>query len=422
MNQRIVFHVPSLRGGGAERVFVLMASELAGRGQDVTLLTWNAEGPNAALVSSKVCVVDLKLAQNGGRFGKIGTLRGLVRSTMVIRRLKPDAVYSGPEFANLIMTLVLLLSASVARFFPTVHAASAMGQNGLGARLAIMLSRLVAWRATKVVGVSDGVGRDLVARGFPADKVITINNPFLQAEGTHPQSQRWRVDLSTMGDGPVIGSAGSLIAVKDQLTLLRAFAVLRTKRPARLVIFGEGPLRDELVAFAATLGISDRVLLPGYVDNLASCYEALDLFVLTSITEGFGNVLVEAMAVGIPVVSTDAPYGPREILRDGVFGPLVPVGDHEALADAMERVLERPTDAVLLKQRAADFSVETIGDRYLALLNVRTGATRVQDPHEPAISNAIPSLPKRSELEAQVVENFERAAAGTPRRHQAAPE
>ncbi len=370
MSQHVVFHTPTLRGGGAERVFVLMANEFALRGRNVTLFTWHADGPNAALVSDKVRVIDLGLPQSDGRFGKLGTLRGLVRSIPIVRQLRPDAIYSGPEFANLIVMLVLLVLHNKAMFFPTVHAASAMRTTGLGSRLALIFSRLIAWRATKVIGVSHGVGRDLVARGMSATKVITINNPFLPVKGAPATSRAWYAELEAMGDGPVIGTAGRLIDVKDHFALLRAFASLSRKRPARLVIFGDGPLREKLVSYAESLGVAGRVLFPGYVEDLAACYEALDLFVLSSTTEGFGNVLVEAMASGVPVVSTDAPHGPREIMRDGALGPLVPVGDHEALAEAMERVLDKPTDASLLKQRAADFGMDKIADRYLALLSI----------------------------------------------------
>ena len=178
MARRIVFHTASLRGGGAERVFVLMANELAARGHDVTLFTWNAEGPNAALRAPAVKLIDLGIPIRGEGYGKPGTLRGLRGSVRVLRELKPDAVYSAPEFATLLMALALILSGSRARFFPSFHAAASLPSKTLGARLAVILSGLMAQRAAKAIAVSDGVGRDIAARGIPDSKVVVINNPL----------------------------------------------------------------------------------------------------------------------------------------------------------------------------------------------------------------------------------------------------
>jgi len=385
MQQRIVFHVPSLRGGGAERVFVLMANEMARRGHEVTLFTWNGEGPNAALRADAVHLVDLGIPIRGDGFGKPATIAGLWRSAGFYRRVKPDAVFSAPEFANLITALALNLGFSRAKFFPSFHAAASIPSNDFGSKLAVLLSGLVAARASQAIAVSAGVGRDIAARGVPADKVVVINNPLPPgrylvppaaiprppaaiprppANGRPVQTYPWQAELTALGDGPVIATAGRLVGVKDHRTLLRAFAALLRTRPARLVLFGEGPLRAELEAESRVLGIASRVLFPGYVNDPAACYAAADLFVLSSTSEGFGNVLIEAMAAGVPVVSTDAPHGPREILADGLYGTLTPVGDAEALAVAMAAMLDQPTDAALLARRAADFAVERIGDAY----------------------------------------------------------
>ncbi|HEY4202433.1 MAG TPA: glycosyltransferase [Devosiaceae bacterium] len=368
MPKRIVFHTASLGGGGAERVFVLMANEMAARGHEVTLFTWNATGPNAALRSEAVRLVDIGLPIRGEGFGKPATLKGLWQSLWLLRKLQPDAVYSAPEFANLIIALALILGWNKAKFFPSFHAAASLPSNDLGARIAIVLSALVAGRATKAVAVSAGVGRDLVGRGFPKAKVAVINNPLPAMKIPEGKGYPWQADLAALGDGPVIAAAGRLVPVKDHHTLLRAFAALPASLRARLVIFGEGPLESELRAEATALGIADRVLLPGYVNDPAACYAAADVFVLTSTSEGFGNVLIEAMAAGVPVVSTDAPHGPREILSDGALGSLVPVGDAEALAVAIAETLRHPLGADVLKRRAVDFTVEKIGDRYEALL------------------------------------------------------
>jgi len=368
VSKRVVFLVASLRGGGAERVFVLIANEMAARGHDVVLLTWNAGGPNAALLAEKVRLVDLGLPLRGERYGKPATLKGLLLTARRLRSLAPDVVFSAPEFVNLLCALALLLARSRARFFPTFHAATSLAAGHRGASIAVWLSALVARRATKAVAVSAGVGRDLEARGFPASKVTVIHNPLPQALAPRREDAAWHRELAAMGDGPVVITAGRLVPVKDHKTLLRAFALLRASRPARLVIFGEGPLEAKLRACAKDLGIADKVLFPGYVNDPHACYAVADLFALSSTSEGFGNVLVEAMAAGVPVVSCDAPYGPREILDNGRYGKLVPVADPPALAAAMAEMLDCPTPAATLKHRAADFDVGKISDRYEALL------------------------------------------------------
>jgi len=158
------------------------------------------------------------------------------------------------------------------------------------------------------------------------------------------------------------------VPVKDHKTLLAAFARLRADRPARLILFGEGPLEQETRLCADELGIGKDVLFAGYVNDPAACYSVVDLVVLSSTSEGFGNVLIEAMAHGVPVVSTDAPHGPREILADGRFGPLVPVGDAGALATAMATTLDHPIAADVLKAHAGNFNIKAIGDSYERLL------------------------------------------------------
>ena len=366
--RKLIFHLPTLGGGGAERVFVLMANALAARGHEVTLLVWNAEGPNAALRSDLVHLVDLQIPVTGGGFGKPRTLAGLWRSAQFYRRQQPDAVFSGPEFANLVTALALNLALSPARFFPSFHAAASIPSSDFGSKIAARLSALVAARATKLIAVSSGIARDLRGRGVPESKIAVIHNPLPPGIGDGAtRSYPWQAQIEALGQGPVIVTAGRLTPVKDHKTLLRAFAELRATRPARLVIFGDGPLKSELETEAGRLGIAGSTLFPGYVNDPAAVYAVADLFVLSSVSEGFGNVLIEAMAAGVPVVSTDAAHGPREILLDGALGPLVPVGDAAALAAAIARTLDAPVDMAALKARAADFEIDVIADRYEAL-------------------------------------------------------
>jgi glycosyltransferase involved in cell wall biosynthesis len=165
----------------------------------------------------------------------------------------------------------------------------------------------------------------------------------------------------------VVLGVGRLTAQKDFPSLIRAFAKVRAQKPCRLVILGEGELRGELEALVASLDLSADVALPGFTDNPFAWMRQSSLFVLSSAWEGFGNVLVEAMACGTPVVSTNCPSGPAEILENGRWGRLVPVGDVDALADAMLATLAETTHADVAT-RAQDFGVEQAVAGYLGLL------------------------------------------------------
>jgi glycosyltransferase involved in cell wall biosynthesis len=175
------------------------------------------------------------------------------------------------------------------------------------------------------------------------------------------------------GQPPVVLSVGRLVPQKDHATLLRAFSRLRAGRAARLVILGDGKDRKSLELLASKLGVADDVSLPGFESNPYRYMRRCAVFVLSSAWEGSGNVLAEAMACGAPVVSTDCPSGPAEILGDGKYGPLVAVGDHEALAAAIEASLDHPPPPGDLRSRADVFSSSRSADAYLKLLMPEAG-------------------------------------------------
>ncbi|MHB1109304.1 MAG: glycosyltransferase [Devosia sp.] len=369
--EKLVFHVPTLRGGGAERVWALMANEMARRGYHTTLLTWNGDGPNRGVLSPEVHLVDFGIPVRGERFGKPATIRGLLRMAGFFARHRPEAVFSAPEFANLVTAIALTLAGSGARFFPSFHAAAAHFERRAGSRLARLAAGLVIARATRAIAVSGGVAQDLARTAKSVrHKTVVIHNPLPPAF-PGGADERWSSELATDPNaGPLIVTAGRLVEVKDHHTLLRAFARLRQTQQARLLILGEGPLQPELAALAAELGVAADVSMPGYVANPSAHFDLADLFVLSSTSEGFGNVLIEAMAAGLPIVSTDCRHGPREILQDGEFGALVPVGDAAALAAAMRATLRQPTRPDQLRSRASDFALDRIGDQYEALLKL----------------------------------------------------
>jgi len=166
-------------------------------------------------------------------------------------------------------------------------------------------------------------------------------------------------------------SVGRLVAAKDYETLLRAFVVVRRQLECRLVIFGEGGKRDRLLRLAGQLGVQEHFDLPGFTANPFAYVARADAFVLSSIFEGASNSLMEALALGTPCVSTDCPSGPREILADGQYGPLVPVGDVLAMAKAIRCVLENPPGRVELAQAAERFDLQTSTRRYVQVLGLK---------------------------------------------------
>jgi len=220
------------------------------------------------------------------------------------------------------------------------------------------------------VAVSRGVADDLARlTGLPREKIQVIYNPvvtpelFVKAE--EPLGHPW----FAAGEPPVILGVGRLHEAKDFQTLIRAFALVRKKRVARLVILGEGEERPKLEALVRELGLEEEVALPGFVDNPFKYMKRAGVFVLSSQWEGFGNVLVEAMACGTPVVSTACPSGPEEILENGRWGRLVSVGDVDALAEAIILTLDDKNHPDVAR-RALDFGVQRAIDEYIRVLGL----------------------------------------------------
>jgi glycosyltransferase involved in cell wall biosynthesis len=225
---------------------------------------------------------------------------------------------------------------------------------------------------THVVAVSHHVASDLAhVSGIPSQRINMIYNPVvtpdLLRQAHLPVDHPW----FAADEPPVILGVGRLHRDKDFATLIQAFSLLHQQRPARLVILGEGPERPRLEHLVQTLGVQHAVDLPGYAANPAAYMRQAAMLVLSSLAEGFGNVLIEAMATGTPVVSTDCPGGPSELLAHGTYGRLVPVGDVAALAAAMHATLDDPPDPALLQRRAAEFSLERSVQKYCALFEAR---------------------------------------------------
>jgi glycosyltransferase involved in cell wall biosynthesis len=223
--------------------------------------------------------------------------------------------------------------------------------------------------ADRIVAVSEGVANDLaVFARLPRNRIHTIYNPFdierIQVHARAPLDHPWFAP----GQPPVVLGVGRLSVQKDFSTLLRAFARLRTKRAARLMILGEGELRSELEGLSHSLGLTaNEFFMPGFVSNPYAYYARCGVFVLSSRWEGLPGVLIEAMAAGAQVVATDCKSGSSEILENGKWGQLVPVGDYAAMADALNITLceDHKFD---VRTRAAYFDVDSSIDAFLSYL------------------------------------------------------
>lgn len=225
-------------------------------------------------------------------------------------------------------------------------------------------------RCDRIIGVSHGVSEDFASlAGMPSENIHTIHNPVVTQDllesARTPVAEPW---FNEAASTPVVLNVGRLEQQKDQLTLVSAFEQVRTHRSCRLVLIGEGRDRRRIEARIAQSPFRGDIALLGHRDNPYAYMARASIFVLSSLWEGFGNVLVEAMACGIPVVSTDCPHGPREILEDGRLGLLVAPQDPDAMADAIIRTLDDPPPASLLMQAANQYHADRIARKYLEVL------------------------------------------------------
>jgi glycosyltransferase involved in cell wall biosynthesis len=391
----IALFLPSLAGGGVERVMALLANAFAERGHRVDVLLRRASGPYLQQLSPAIRVIGLRhesLLKARWRVvaadpfglpdlflpvllpwkcqGTIGALADLAR---YLRRERPDWLLSAGTYPSLVALWARRLAAAPVRVAISEH---------VHLSRAIMAARRWRWRflpslvarehprADAIIAVSDGVADDLALMGgVPRHRIVTIHNPIVHADLAELSRARLDHPWFAAGEPPVVLGVGRLNKQKDFATLLDAFRRLCTRRQARLMILGEGRERLPLARQIYDLGLADAVELPGFVDNPFAYMERAAVFVLSSRYEGFGNVVAEALACGCPVVSTDCPSGPAEILDNGAYGRLVPVGEPAAMAAAISSVLDEPRRPERLRVRGAEFSVGRAAERYLELLH-----------------------------------------------------
>ncbi|WP_331233139.1 glycosyltransferase [Natronorarus salvus] len=349
--------LPSLNQGGAKRVMLNVADYLHTSGYRVEIVLARKEGEFLAHVPQGIEVRSFEKRVSR-------TVTDLIQ---YLHRREPKVLLSTIHSTNVVATWAGVLARTstdvVLREATTISNQRNEFENGLE-RLISPVVKYTYPFADRYVAISDGVKSDLVRHtGVQTDEVRTIYNPIYTPEiakrANEPVDHPW-----FDADHDVLLGVGRLTMQKDFATLIRAFSRVRRYRDARLIILGEGDRRGELERLTERTGLTDVIDLPGYVENPYKYMAKSDLFVLSSAWEGFGNVIVEAMACGTPVVATDCESGPAEILDEGSYGRLAPVGDPTALADSIVDSLNEPDEPDRLRERAAEFSTDEIMESY----------------------------------------------------------
>jgi len=350
-------------GGGAQLAMVNLACELARLGKEIDLVMPELKGPYIKNLSEEVTTFDLKTRN---------PYKLVFKLVKYLNKRQPEFLIASQQQTN--------IAAIIARWFVNFPLLLVIHQNNqlstlahydkrILVRLLPFFAKVLYPLADKIVAVSNGVAQDIAnITDLPAKQIKIIYNPiitkqiFLRAKET--PSHQWFTNLKK----PIILSAGRLTRQKDFSTLIKAFAQVLEKLDCQLVIIGEGENRLELEQLISDLKLEKFVALPGFAENPYNYIKRASLFVISSAWEGLPFVLVEAMALGTPVVSTNCPSGPNEILKGGKYGDLVPVGEVAALSASIQKTLVSPLSPETLQERASLFTSEAVGQEFLDLL------------------------------------------------------
>jgi len=372
--RHIAIYIYGPSGGGATRRTLTLAGGFAKHGHRVDLVVVNAEGPLAGDLPAGVRLVllDSALIRLAGRKRRRRIKASSFALARYLWRERPDVLLSAANHVHLTAVIAARVARAPVRVVLRVSnhlTGSHLGDSKRPRPIRLKFARRVYGRADAAIAVSQGIADDIVKHtALSREQVYAVTNPTytpeIESAAVAPLDHAW---LSA-GAPPLLLAAGRLAPAKDFATLLRAFARVRARRTVHLVILGEGGQRHALEKQLRELGIEADVELHGFVDNPFAWMSRASLFVLSSAWEGSPGVLVEAMACGCPVVSTDCPSGPDEILDGGRYGRLVRVGDAAALADAIAKTLDATIDREALRARAREFDVDRAVERYLDVL------------------------------------------------------
>lgn len=358
---KLAIFTPTLEGG-VGRVITNLANGLLSKKYNIDLLVPNASGPYLSELSSQIRLINFKISR---------TLKALLPLVNYLKKEKPQILLSVSFHANVIAIWAKFISRSNTKVVCSEHIALNQALTNLNFFKKIVMRRLVKrfYRyADKIVCVSEEAAEKLneIVK-LPSDKIICIYNPivddFLYERAKQKITHPWFSDKK-----PLILGVGRLTRQKDFSTLIKAFAIVRKHMDAKLIILGEGEEREKLEKLIAKLDLKDHVDLLGFVENPYPFFKQADVYVLSSKWEGLPTTLIEAMALGVPVVATSCESGPKEVLNNGEYGLLVPIEDEQSLASAILKLLKNYELSKLFsfkgRERAKDFSIKSAIEKY----------------------------------------------------------
>jgi glycosyltransferase involved in cell wall biosynthesis len=355
MTRHLAIFLPSLDGGGAEKVMITLARQFVARDVKCDLVISCSKGQLMNQVPDGIRVVEL---------GKKKTTHAILSLAKYLRRERPGALMSTIFPAN-ITALIAGMLAQTPRI--VIREANHVNidiesDSYISTRLNQLAAGFLYRRADAVVAVAKSVRQSLIKSGYiNASRIYTISNPITISKNQYHRGE-------SKDNINIILACGRLERQKDYPTMLHAFAKLRRNMHVKLVILGEGSLENELKALAVALGVENDVTFSGFEPDAVRCMQAADAFVHTATFEGMSNVILEALSVGCPIVATDSVGGVAEVLGNGRYGTLVPVGDAEAVAKALEQILTGAITFPDAQEHLKKFDLEEITEAYLSVL------------------------------------------------------
>lgn len=353
---------PTLMGGGAEKVAVNLANHYANIGFNVDLVVFTRLAQYQSLISNKVTLINLNASRTSYAFFKVRGYLKKNKTALILSVICNSNVIVGLASFGLKLKSITFREANTLDGF--------INRGKVRWFIQKTLMKISYTKANNVIANSDDTKYDLIKNEIcKSEKIRVIRNPVLAPDFEELKLDEPKEEWFSQPENKVILSVGRLDVQKNHSFLIASFKDIYQKSPnARLVIVGDGNEKDNLLSLISKNGLSEVVKLVPFQRNIYPYYYNSDVFALSSDWEGFGNVLVEALSVGLPIVSTNCPGGPKMILKGGEYGALTPLGDKKSYVSALLKILEKPEKNKKSIVYAKIFTVESVAKDYLKIL------------------------------------------------------